>query len=107
MCVCLCVCVCIYMRAGGGASFSDFVDFWPICQLFGSPLAPGLALWLSLAELRGKGGGLSSLFSFIYELFVHYLGRNWPPGWLPGSRSLSGQRGGRGGGHSFFVFLDV
>ena len=55
------------------------------------------------------GGGLLSLFSFISDLFINYLGRNLPLGWLSASRSLSGQGGGggRGGGHSFSVFLDV
>ena len=38
------------------------------------------------------------MFSSIYYLFVHHLGRHFPLGWLSGSRSLSSQRRGGGGG---------
>ena len=69
---------------------------------WGSPLTPGVG-WggdgvrlLSLFSfISGMCvfvcvvGDILSLFSLMFHLFVHYLGRNLPLGLLSGSRSLS------------------
>ena len=49
---------------GGGPSFSVFFYFRLLCPLFRSKLAPGLALWLSLAELP-RGGGSFCVFVYL------------------------------------------
>ena len=88
-----------------GHSFAVFVYFLRMCPSVGSQLAPGLALWLSLSE---RPGGILSLFSLMFDLFVHYLGRDLPLGWLSGSRSLSSQGGwvgGRGGGPCLYSLM--
>ena len=71
-------------------------------QLFVSSLDPGLARWLSLAELPGEGGGP---FLLCFRLFLTFLSIVWvPPCPWAGSLALA-RRAPRGGLPSLFSFM--
>ena len=88
----------------GGRSFPVFVYFSPNGALCGSPIAPVLALWLSLSWAPRGGRGRGGAFLLCVRLFLIYLSiicHDLPLGWCSVSRSLSSQ----GGGPSFSVFF--
>ena len=56
---------------------------------------------LSSQGVWGRGGGLPSLFTFMFHIFVHYFNIHLPLGWLSGSRSLNSE--GRVLSHMFSI----